>query len=32
MLLKSNQKIKLDQKLETTDIDVTNNTWPKEVK
>jgi hypothetical protein len=25
----SNQKIQIDPKLETADIDVTNNTWPK---
>jgi hypothetical protein len=29
MLLKAIKKIQIDPKLETADIDVTNNTWPK---
>jgi hypothetical protein len=29
MLLKTIKKIQIDPKLETADIDVTNNIWPK---
>jgi hypothetical protein len=28
---KAIKKIQIDPKLETADIDVTNNTWPKEI-
>jgi hypothetical protein len=30
MLLKAIKKIQIDPKLETADIDVTNNTWPRD--
>jgi hypothetical protein len=29
MLLRKQKKIQIDPKLETADIDVTNNTWPR---